>query len=334
MRVLVTGGTGFVGSHTVRALQGAGHDVRLLVRDRSKVDRVYPGSPPDCVVGDVTDEGSVERALSGCDAVVHAAGSVSIEAKRAEEMMRTNGRGAELVVGGAVRQGIPRILYVSSVSALFLPGGAPFDLDGEVRQPATAYGRSKADAERRVRALQAEGAPLISTYPAAVIGPDDPGVSESNHAILVFLRDVFITTSGGFQVIDVRDLARIHVGLLESCDGPGRFAAAGRFLPWGELRELLDELTGDRVRGLSVPGRLLRVAGRAGDALRRVWSFDFPMTHEAMTLATMWREVDGSATVERLGLSYRDSRETYADTLRWLVRAGHLDRERIGPLAE
>ena len=334
MRVLVTGGTGFIGSHTARALQKAGHDVRLLVRDRFKADRVYQGVAPDCVVGDVTDQDSVERGLAGCDAVVHAAGCVSIEARRADEMMRTNARGTELVVGGAVRRGIPRILYVSSISALFVPGGAPFDPDGEVRQPATAYGRSKADAERHVRALQAHGAPLISTYPAAVIGPDDPGVSESNHALLVFLRDVFITTTGGFQVIDVRDLARIHADLLESCDGPGRFTTPGRFLSWAELRALLDALTGGRVRGLRVPGALLRVAGRAGDALRRVWSFDFPMTHEAMTLATRWREIDGGATLERLGLGYRDPHETYADTLRWLVRAGHLDRERIGPLAE
>ena len=165
-------------------------------------------------------------------------------------------------------------------------------------------------------------------------GPADPGVSESNHAVLGFLRDVFLTTSGGFQAVDVRDLARIHVALLESCDGPGRFAATGRFLPWGELRELFDELTGGRVRAVPVPGALLRAAGRVGDAVRRVWSFDFPLTHEAMTIATMWREIDGASTVERLGLGYRGLRETYADTLRWLVRAGHLDRERIGPLAE
>ncbi len=91
--------------------------------------------------------------------------------------MRTNTRGVELVVGGAVRRGIPRILYVSSVTAVHVPGGAPLDLDAEVPEPATAYGRSKAGAERLVRRLQVEGAPVVVTYPAAVIGPDDPGVS-------------------------------------------------------------------------------------------------------------------------------------------------------------
>ncbi len=85
MRVLVTGGTGFTGSHTTRALLAAGHHVRLLVRDPAKLKRVFApdGAPSDFMVGDVTDETAVAEAMRGCDAVFHAAALVDLRRKMA-----------------------------------------------------------------------------------------------------------------------------------------------------------------------------------------------------------------------------------------------------------
>jgi dihydroflavonol-4-reductase len=93
MRVLVTGGTGFVGCHTVAALLGHGHHVRLLVRDAR---RIAPALGPlgiatvDAVVGDVTDPATVERAMRGCQAVVHAAAVYALDPRRAAVMAHTN----------------------------------------------------------------------------------------------------------------------------------------------------------------------------------------------------------------------------------------------------
>ena len=92
MRVMITGGTGFIGYHTAMALLQAGHRVRLLVRDKDKLRRLYGSDITDYVLGDVTDPAAVEKALAGCDAVVHTAALVSIDQKDAERVMATNVR--------------------------------------------------------------------------------------------------------------------------------------------------------------------------------------------------------------------------------------------------
>ncbi|MCG8588462.1 MAG: SDR family NAD(P)-dependent oxidoreductase [Proteobacteria bacterium] len=335
MRVLVTGGTGFVGAHTARALLAAGHGVRLYVRDREKAVRLYRGwglEVPECVVGDIADEGAVAEALSGCDGVVHAAALVSLKARDAERVYATNTRGVASVIGGAVRRGLASIVYVSSVSALFVPGQA-IPADAPVAPARSAYGRSKAECERMVRRWQEEGAPIRTTYPTGIVGPDDPGLSEANHAVRTFLRDTMVMTSSGFQAVDVRDLAQLQVALLKESEGPRRVFAGGRYLAWEELARVFDELVGRRVRRVPVSGGLMRIAGRVADVVRRVWDFDFPLTGEAMEIATRWVPVPDDPALDALGVQYRPVHETYGDTARWLWRAGHLSERQVGALA-
>ena len=122
MRVLVTGGTGFVGAHTVKALVDAGHEVRLLVRSAARIDEnVKPlgVESVDYAIGDMTDAAAVDTAMDDCDAVVHAAAVVALDRKRADEVLRANPEGARVVLGTAVERNLDPIIYVSSVSALF-----------------------------------------------------------------------------------------------------------------------------------------------------------------------------------------------------------------------
>lgn len=334
MRVLVTGGTGFVGSHTARALLAAGHAVRLLVRSPEKVRRVFGDDAARLGVmqGDVRDAADVKRALAGCDAVLHAAGLVSLRAAEARQVREVAVRGAEHVLGMACRRGIPRVVHVSSASALARPGGPPVRGDSPVAPAWSAYGRAKAEAEGLARRLQAEGAPLAVTYPAGVVGPDDPGLSEANHALWTFVHDVTIRTSGGFQSVDVRDLGALHTVLLEKGTG-GRWPAATRSVPWAEMADVLDAVTGARVRRLAVPGLALRLAGRVGDLAKRFVDFSFPLTAEAMALATRWPGVDASGTTRETGVAFRPPEESFADALAWMHAGGHLEARHVGRLA-
>jgi len=337
MKVMVTGGTGFAGSHTVRALRAAGHELRLLVRNPKKLKAVF-GADADgigeVVVGDVTDEASVLRAMQGCDAVFHAAALVALEASRAREVLETNARAVSLVVEGAVRRQIERIVYVSSASALFAPGTPRITSEMPVAPARSAYARSKADAERTVRRLQAEGAPIRVSYPCGILGPDDPGLSEANHMLYSFYADTFVVTSAGYQVLDVRDLAEAHVKLLECPGGPCGYMLGGEQLTWREFGNRIDALTGAPMRRLTLPGPVLRAAGHVGDLIKRVYDFNFPLTIESMHYATHWPGVDARPAEQELGVRFRPADETLSDTLRWLVRAGHLPPSKIGRLME
>jgi nucleoside-diphosphate-sugar epimerase len=336
VKVLVTGGTGFTGSHTVRALVAAGHEVRLLVRDPAKVRRVFEPHgfvPADIVVGHMTDAGPVDEALAGCDGVVHTAALVDLRRAAARLVEDSNTRGVELIIGAAVRRGLSSIVHVSSLGVFFVPGGPPLSPDLPIAPGTTAYGRSKAHAEVFVRRLQEQGAPIRISYPAGIVGPDDPGMSAAIHGFCSFVRDAVLLTSSGLQVVDVRDLAALHVKLLELAPGTHRYAAAAEMLTWAEVHALLEELTGIRVRCFRVSGRLLRAAGSVGDAVKRVHDFNFPLTRDAMEFTTRWPGADAERTTRELGVGFRDVADTFRDTLVWLYRAGHLTAVQVGKLA-
>src|SRR5215470_11578099 len=112
MLVLVTGGTGYIGSHSVAALAKAGHRIRVLARSAEKVPAALGPlglEGVETALGDVADPAAVERALAGCDAVLHAASVFSLDARKAGEMNAVNVRGTEVVFGAAHRLGLDPI---------------------------------------------------------------------------------------------------------------------------------------------------------------------------------------------------------------------------------
>lgn len=340
MKVFATGATGLVGANTVRALIAAGHQARLLVRDEAAARRYYQrhGVEIESYVGtDILDQAGLQQAMQGCDALFHAAASISLDPRLAQQTYRNNVGATRAVLAAAMAQGVRNIVYVSSYSVLFKPGLATVDETTPLADPTEAYSRSKRDSDELVRSLQAQGWPIQMTYPAAVVGPDDPKLSESNYAIKAFITQALMQTSAGFQGVDVRDLAQAHRYLLEhpvqgdACEA--RYLVAGHYLSWDELRELLERLVGYRLRTPKVPAGLLRGLGAATDFVKRLIPFETPISAEAMSFITEWVPASSARYLARSGTQFRPAEETYGDAIRWLYASGHLTARQAGRLA-
>jgi nucleoside-diphosphate-sugar epimerase len=336
MKVLVTGATGFVGSHTAKALKEAGHELRVLVRSASKAKSVFEAlgvTIDDIIVGDITDAAAVTRAVAGCDAVVHSAAMVSTAENFAEIVYKTNVGGTKLLIDSSLAAGIKKIIYVSSVSALFTPGDNVMTETSAVSMATSPYGRSKVDCENYVRQLQAQGAPIIITYPAGVVGSHDPGLSEPHSGIKIFVSQFAFTSSSGMQFVNVSDVAKAHVAILERVNTPERFMLGGQYYSWGDLLRMTENVTGRKLFSIHIPGSVLRIFGRCADVVIKITGKDFPFTSEGMTYATQWVYADSSKIENELGIIFTEHEKTLAEAIHWLYSSGQLSAKKAGKLA-
>jgi dihydroflavonol-4-reductase len=332
MLVCVTGGTGFLGAHTVSAIVRAGHRVRLLVRDEARVAdvlgplRVNPGAV-DVRVGDITDEAAVTRATRGADAVMHMAAVYSFDSRKNAEMRRINERGTEVVLGAA-RRSAGLIIHVSTIVAMFPSRERVLRADSPVGRPREAYMASKAAAEVIAREHQQAGAPVVITYPSALIGPHDPRLGDQNARLRNALRGLMpIWPLGGFPVGDVRDTADMHASLLTDHRN-NRYFGPGHYLSTRDYVRTLRAVTGRKLPAVFFPAKAMIPVGLFTSMVQRVWPWHIPAEYGAIYTCSRATKVDERADTN--GVVPRPVADTMRDTVSWLRQTGRLSERQAG----
>ena len=335
MRVLITGGTGFVGSHTTAAVIRAGHDVRLLVRRPERAGAALAPlgvSVRDTVVGDVLDRETVRRAVAGCDALINAAAVFSLDPRQAASTLATNARGTEIVLDAAVRAGLDPVIHVSSYVAL-LPSRVRLTAQSPVGANGPAYPRSKAQSELVARRHQAAGAPVVTTYPGAVAGPHDPYFGDTAFTLAMILRNRSpFAIPGTWPIADAGYVAGAHAAMLEPGRGPRRYLLGGHDIKWNDLYATLRRLTGRGLPAVPTPGFLARTSGRGMDVLQQLTRTRLPIGYQGPWIITRCAGTDDTATRRAFGIEPPPLEQTLTDTIRWMVRAEHLPARLAGDL--
>jgi nucleoside-diphosphate-sugar epimerase len=199
------------------------------------------------------------------------------------------------------------------------------------------YTRSKIAAELIARGYQQAGAPVVITYPAGVLGPHDPHLSDTVRAIRDLLRGRWpILPRGRVTLVDVRDVAALHAAVLRPSRGARRYLLAGPAVALVDLAGFLGELTGRRLPQTTAPDWLLRGGSRLANRVQRVAPARLPVSAEAVAATLSIDadvEVDDTATRQELAIRRRDLHQTLADTVRWLAQQDHVTARQAGSLA-
>jgi len=216
---------------------------------------------------------------------------------------------------------------ISSITAIFNTDATKVTADAPPAKSRLPYGKSKVEAEIYLRELQSQDAPIAIVYPGGIIGPDDPGFSDSFKALKHRMENGFrIFGDGGMQFVDVRDLAALICSLIIS-GGRGRFLLPGVFCKWTEQADIIDAVSGCQLRRIPAQGWKLRLIGRIPDLIRHFKTVATPISAETMRYATLWPNIKNTDELAQRGLCLRSARETFADAITWMVKAGHLKPE-------
>jgi dihydroflavonol-4-reductase len=333
MRVLITGGAGFVGRATVRAAVEAGHRVRVVSRDAWPSGSMFDRLGVDVVTGDAQEPAVIERALDGMDVLVQAAATYRYD-RTGAGAMANNAPLARAILNAAARAGTPQVIDICSL-VVFALGHSPVTETTPMTGPgdpgwADPYLRSKVEAELIGRELEAAGLPRVTIHPGTVIGPEDTAMGTSSGFVTNLL-------AGGPSVdsrapwVDVRDVARAIVLAFDKPAGSHYLLTSG-VATHRDVAALLDELTGRHPNRRFISAGTVRTLARINDLFGGRVS-PLPAGDSIDWLLDNAAAVDTSRTRGDLGLEFRPLRETLTDTIGWWAEHDMIDREQAGKLA-
>jgi farnesol dehydrogenase len=328
MKVLVTGVTGFLGGRVAGGLASRGWNVRGLVRDPSRWES-RPATA-EVVEGDVTAADAVRRAVSGCDAVVHAAALVKVWARDRRDFDRVNVEGLRNVVEAA-RDARARVVYTSSFIAL-----GPSDATPRDESPPRAggpfhndYERTKWIADRYARHLGASGYPIVRLYPGVVYGPG--ALTAGNHVVGLLLQHARGRLAGlpgggrgrlSFAFVD--DVVAGFVAALEKAPQGSGYVLGGDNRSVRELFGAFERASGIRAPRRHVPFWIAALAGRAARWRAELTGVEPAVTDEVVAVYRRDWTYTSSRAESDLGYRITPLEQGIERTVRWLRESGEL----------
>ncbi len=316
---VVTGATGFIGSHLARRLLERGDEVRLAVHPRAAttlVDRLEC-ERSSC---DVLDRRSVRRALKGARRVFHAAGLRSLRPVDAGRLFELNVGGTKTVLEECLRAGVERVVFTSSAATL---GPAPRGETADEAQLFTAghlgipYVNSVHEAEVEALRLAAKGLPLVCVNPTLVLGPGDVYASSTALVRNFLLGRIPLYADGAINVVDVADVADGQLRADERGKVGERYILGGRNFTFDRLFADLGRLS-----GVEPPVKVPAGIALAAAALLQAGPGS-PISSQEIRAASHWWTYRSTKAKRELGWAARPHEETLEVTVVW-----HLDRER------
>lgn len=326
MKALVTGGTGFVGSHVARVLVKAGHDVRVLRRPSSRLDALA-GVAFESAIGDITDAGALRAACEGCEWVFHVAAVADYWRSDVSRMFEANVEGTRRLLRAARAAGVRRVVFTSSAGAVGMRSdGRPSTEADAFNLPPKRflYGYSKALAEAVVQAEVRQGQDVVIVNPVVVMGPGDLNMISGNFVTRIKQLGALVPVpSGGVAVIDVRDVARMQLAAAERGRTGERYILGAANYKYADYFAMIADVVGAQRPRLPAPDAALGLVAGTIDLLRTV-GIQTPVDANQTRLSDRDIFFDFSKGWRELGEPQVDMRQSLEDTYAWYVANGYI----------
>ncbi len=323
--VLVTGASGFVGSAVARIAQQKGFAVRVLVRATSP-RRNVEALDAEIVVGDMRDEASMRAALRGVRYLFHVAADYRLWAPDPSDIERANLEGTEATMRAALKEGVERIVYTSSVATLKVTQSADETSPLAADKAIGVYKRSKVLAERAVeRMIANDGLPAVIVNPSTPIGPRDVKPTPTGRIIVeAALGKIPAFVDTGLNLVHVDDVAAGHFLALERGKTGERYILGGENLPLQVMLADIANLTGRKPPTLALPRWPLYPLAIGAEAVAKITKREPFVTVDGLKMSKNKMYFTSAKAERELGYRARPYREGLSDALDWFRQAGYL----------
>lgn len=328
MATLVTGATGFIGSHIAKKLVDRGEHVKILLRKSSQTSNI-DDIDVERVYGDVMDMDSVNEALKGCDTLYHTAGVASFRKEDYQKMEEINVKGTSNILNAALEAGIKKVIHTSSIAAIGVDpnrGIANEETKYDLDYLGVKYLNTKHRGEQIALDLSKKGLPLIVVNPSTVIGTGDIYLSSTAFILWFYKKKFPGYMDGTLNMVDVDDVAEGHILAAEKGRIGERYILGNENFTLQELFTLLEEVTGVPKPKMKIP---YFMALASGYVVERILGMSFPnystMDLDSVKLSKLRWHFDNSKAINELGYQPGDIKESVKNTLSWFRENGHLD---------